>query len=161
MTTPLKSKIREAAGLEVKQGPFGMSLKVTRAFRKDDSLLTERRQNILVREFPSMEAFEAEVRQGANTSYLLQHSVPSISGPVITMAEESPFSYLNHSHTPNVAAPYHHSDIDRADRLPTDEFKIVALRDIADGEYLCFDYNQCVSSSGPNFLYADVVFTMI
>jgi hypothetical protein len=80
---------------------------------------------------------------GAHASYLLQHSVPAVSGKVICMSEASPLSYLNHAHDPNVEPPYHHSDIDRADQSPQDVFPIKALRDIEANEYLCFDYNLC------------------
>jgi hypothetical protein len=144
---PNESKdVRDVPGLTVKDGPYGRSLCATKAFSKGDTLLSETRSQVLGREFQSMDEFEAALSDdgGADASYLLhQHSVPSITGPVITMSEASPFSYLNHANDPSVAAPYHHSDIDRDDRGPTDVFSIVALRDIESGEYLCFDYNLC------------------
>lgn len=154
-TTSHTNSIREAPGLAVKDGPFGKSLYATQAFAQGDILLREQRCQILTREWDTMDAFVAALQQqqqqqgddtnniAATASYLLEHSVPSVSGPVVCMSEASPFSYLNHAHTPNVAAPYRHSDIDRSDRRPSDVFEIVALRDIQAGEYLCFDYNLC------------------
>jgi hypothetical protein len=86
-------------------------------------------------------ALAADGRRHA--SYLLQHSVPGVSGLIVQMDARSPLSYLNHSHNGNVKAPYHFSDVDRLDRAPGDLLPIVAVRDIAAGEELGFDYNTC------------------
>ena len=66
-----------------------------------------------------------------------------MSGIVVQMDARSPLSYLNHLHAPNIKAPYHWTDVDRTDRVPGDPLPIVALRDIAAGEELGFDYNTC------------------
>jgi hypothetical protein len=145
MTKEGESKnVRDVPGLTVKDGPYGRSLCATKAFSKGDTLLAETRRQVLHREFQSMDEFEAALSSQDNVSYLLQHSVPSITGPVVTMSEASPFSYLNHANDPNVVAPYHPTDIDREGRAPTDVFSMVALRDIASGDSLCVDYNLCV-----------------
>lgn len=144
--------VREVPGLTVRDGPHGRSLCTTKDFSKGQTLLSETRSQVFGQEFQTVDAFEAALRGSCDdggdgehhtASCLLQHSVPSISGRLITMSMSSPFSYLNHSDEPNVAPPYHHSDIDRQDRDPQDVFSIVALRDIKSGEYLTFDYNLC------------------
>jgi hypothetical protein len=83
------SKGRDVPGLTVQDGPYGRSLCATKAFFKGDTLLSETRSQVLDKEFQSMDEFEAALSStdgSTDASYLLQHSVPSITGPVVTMS---------------------------------------------------------------------------
>ena len=137
--------IRDAEGLNVKQGTYGLSLCTTKAFSEGETLLGETRSQIFVQDFPTVDDFEDALSSngGADTSFLLQHSVPSVSGLVVKMGVSSPLSYLNHSTTPNVTVPYCYTDIDRENRSPQDVFAIQAMRDIEAGEFVTINYNLC------------------
>ena len=69
---------------------------------------------------------------------LLEHSVPGVSGRVFLFSDAALPCYENHSGEPNISG-MHWSWLDSSEAVLVKR----ALRDIAEGDEVCVDYNGC------------------
>ena len=125
-------------GLEVRNVGGGMhGVVATRSFRAEQMVYSIQRATLFSNVFESMETFEAAVRSG-DARDLLEHSVPGVSGRVFLFSDAALPCYENHSAEPNISG-MHWSWLDSSEAVLVKR----ALRDIAEGDEVCVDYNGC------------------
>lgn len=125
-------------GLEVRNVGGGLhGVVATRSFRAEQTVYSIQRATLFAHVFESMETFEAAVRSG-DARDLLEHSVPGVSGRVFLFSDAALPCYENHSAEPNISG-MHWSWLDSSEAVLVKR----ALRDIAEGDEVCVDYNGC------------------